>query len=60
MVRLDAVAGTLEVLVDAAEFHARPLATTDLDGNGFGMGRELFASFRRIAGPADQGASVLF
>ncbi|MGQ3078073.1 MAG: phosphogluconate dehydratase [Allorhizobium sp.] len=60
MVRLDAVAGTLEVLVDAAEFNARPLATTNLDDNEFGMGRELFASFRRIAGPADQGASVLF
>jgi phosphogluconate dehydratase len=60
MVRLDAVAGTLEVLVDAAEFDARPLATTNLDDNEFGMGRELFASFRRIAGPADQGASVLF
>ena len=60
IVRLDAIAGTLEVLVDAAEFNARPLATTNLDDNEFGMGRELFASFRRIAGPADQGASVLF
>ncbi len=60
MVRLDAIAGTLEVLVDAAEFGARPLATANLDDNEFGMGRELFASFRRIAGPADQGASVLF
>ncbi|SIQ00051.1 6-phosphogluconate dehydratase [Rhizobium sp. RU33A] len=60
IVRLDAIAGTLEVLVDAAEFNARPLATANLDDNEFGMGRELFASFRRIAGPADQGASVLF
>ena len=60
MVRLDAIAGTLEVLVDAAEFDARPLATANLDDNEFGMGRELFASFRRISGPADQGASVLF
>jgi phosphogluconate dehydratase len=60
MLRLDAIAGTLEVLVDAAEFDARPLATANLDDNEFGMGRELFASFRRISGPADQGASVLF
>ncbi len=60
IVRLDAIAGTLEVMVDAAEFDARPLATTNLDDNEFGMGRELFASFRRIAGPADEGASVLF
>ncbi|MFN3506558.1 MAG: phosphogluconate dehydratase [Allorhizobium sp.] len=60
VVRLDAVAGTLEVLVDSAEFDARPLATTNLEDNESGMGRELFASFRRISGPADQGASVLF
>lgn len=58
--RLDAIAGTLEVLVEAGEFASRSNATTDLDANEFGMGRELFASFRRIAGPADQGASVLF
>ncbi|PYB77482.1 phosphogluconate dehydratase [Rhizobium wuzhouense] len=60
IIRLDAIAGTLEVLVGAAELASRDNATTDLDANEFGMGRELFASFRRIAGPADQGASVLF
>ena len=32
----------------------------DLSDNEFGMGRELFAPFRRAAGPADRGASVLF
>jgi phosphogluconate dehydratase len=60
MIRLDAVAGTLEVLVDAGEFAARPAIVADLSDNEFGMGRELFAPLRRIAGPADQGASVLF
>lgn len=60
MIRLDATHGTIVVLVDAAEFAARPQATADLSGNEFGMGRELFASFRAIAGPADHGASVLF
>lgn len=60
MIRLDAAHGTIEVLVDAAEFAARPQATADLSGNEFGMGRELFAPFRAIAGPADHGASVLF
>jgi phosphogluconate dehydratase len=30
----------------------------DLSENEFGMGRELFAPFRRAAGPADQGAGV--
>ncbi|MDI6834166.1 MAG: phosphogluconate dehydratase [Rhizobiaceae bacterium] len=60
MIRLDAVAGTLEVMVDAAEFDARPAVTVDLSENEFGLGRELFATFRRTAGPADQGASVLY
>ncbi|MGJ7040840.1 phosphogluconate dehydratase [Shinella sp. BE166] len=60
IIRLDAAHGTIAVLVDAAEFAARPQATADLSGNEFGMGRELFAPFRAIAGPADHGASVLF
>jgi len=60
MIRLDAAHGTIEVLVDATEFAARPQASADLSGNEFGMGRELFAPFRAIAGPADHGASVLF
>jgi phosphogluconate dehydratase len=58
MIRIDAVNGTLEVLVDAAEFAARPLATADLSGNEAGVGRELFSAFRRIVGRADQGASI--
>ncbi|MND44895.1 Phosphogluconate dehydratase [compost metagenome] len=58
MIRLDAVAGTLEVLVDAAEFDARTPAEADLSENEFGMGRELFSAFRRNVGRADQGASV--
>ncbi|WP_113447363.1 phosphogluconate dehydratase [Rhizobium cremeum] len=60
MIRLDAIAGTLEVLVDAAEFAARAPATPDLSGNEFGLGRELFAPLRRVAGAADMGASVLY
>ncbi len=60
MIRLDAIAGTLEVLVDAAEFAARPAVVADLSANEFGMGRELFAPLRRVAGPADEGASVLY
>ena len=56
MVRLDAEAGTLEVLVDAAILAARPAVRPDLSANEFGMGRELFAGFRRLAGAADQGA----
>jgi len=55
LLRVDAVAGTLDVLVDEAEWAARtpdeckaPVAT--------GFGRELFANFRRHAGGAEQGA----
>ncbi len=58
MIRLDAVSGTLEVLVDATEFDARIPAEADLSENEFGMGRELFSAFRRNVGRADQGASV--
>ena len=58
LIRIDAVNGTLQVLVDEAEFTARPLATANLVPNETGVGRELFAAFRRIAGRADQGASI--
>jgi phosphogluconate dehydratase len=56
-VRLDADAGTIEVLVDAAEFAARPAADPP-DREFAGTGRELFESFRRAVGPADAGASI--
>ena len=59
IVRLDAVAGTLDVLVDAAEWNARPPAQIPpaqaLD-NTLGFGRELFAGFRRNALSAEEGA----
>ena len=58
LIRIDAVNGTLQVLVDEADFTARPLATANLVPNETGVGRELFAAFRRIAGRADQGASI--
>ncbi|WP_422372706.1 phosphogluconate dehydratase [Hoeflea sp.] len=60
MIRLDAVEGTLEVLVAAAEFDARQPADADLSANEWGIGRELFARLRENAGPADEGASVLY
>jgi phosphogluconate dehydratase len=59
LVRLDANAGTLQVLVAAAEWDARPLATMPAAlraANGIGMGRELFASMRRNALTAEEGA----
>jgi phosphogluconate dehydratase len=58
MIRIDADAGTLEVLVDANEFAARKAATADLESEHWGTGRELFSAFRRLAGCADLGASI--
>ena len=56
--RLDAKAGTLEVLVEAAEWAVRPAAEADLSDSGFGLGRELFEAFRRNVSTAETGAAV--
>jgi phosphogluconate dehydratase len=59
LIRLDGVAGTLQVLVSEAEWAARPLShmPTELRAaNGVGMGRELFANMRRNALKAEEGA----
>jgi phosphogluconate dehydratase len=59
VVRLDAPAGTLQALVSAADWAARRLATmtaVQTQSNGLGMGRELFASMRRNALTAEEGA----
>jgi len=58
MVRLDAVAGTIEVLVDADEWNSRIPDNIDLAMHHTGMGRELFAMFRQSAVTADLGAGV--
>jgi phosphogluconate dehydratase len=57
LVRLDADAGTIEVLVDHAELACRPAAAPP-DRAFAGTGRELFESFRHAVGPADAGASI--
>jgi phosphogluconate dehydratase len=59
VIRLDGVAGTLQVLVSEAEWAARPLAPMPAElraANGVGMGRELFANMRRHALKAEEGA----
>ena len=58
IVRVDAGTGRLEVLVDEQEFARREVEPVDLSFRQHGMGRELFAAFRRIAGRADEGASI--
>jgi phosphogluconate dehydratase len=59
IVRLDATAGTLQALVDEAQWNAREVLTmpeTLVQENGLGMGRELFAGMRRNALSAEEGA----
>ena len=59
MIRLDAVAGTLDALVDAATWAVRgqaSLAAGQAEVNGHGLGRELFAGMRRNVMSAEQGA----
>ena len=59
MIRIDAVTGRLDALVDAAEWAARKPATADLTHYHTGLGRELFATFRASVGPADEGAAAV-
>jgi phosphogluconate dehydratase len=59
VIRVDAIAGELLVLVLEAEWAARPvdLMPDDLrQRNGIGMGRELFTGMRRHALTAEEGA----
>jgi phosphogluconate dehydratase len=59
VIRLDGIAGTLQVLVSDTEWAARPLAPIPPElraANGAGMGRELFVNMRRNALKAEEGA----
>ena len=59
IIRLDAVAGTLQALVPEDEWAQRKTAAMPEElraANHTGMGRELFAGFRRNASVAEQGA----
>lgn len=57
LIRVDAETGVLEALVDVDAWQARELAVVDMQGNGYGMGRELFAVFRQNATGAEEGAA---
>jgi phosphogluconate dehydratase len=59
LIRLDAVAGTLAVLLPADEWAERETATLPDElraANGHGLGRDLFAGMRRNALTAEEGA----
>ena len=59
LIRLDAVAGTLDVLVDETTWAGRALAQMPAElqaANALGCGRELFTGMRRHALTAEEGA----
>ncbi|WP_067095110.1 phosphogluconate dehydratase [Marinomonas atlantica] len=60
LVRLDAIEGTLTVLISDDELGHREQAQCDLTASHQGMGRELFASYRMLVNGAEQGACSLF
>ncbi len=56
LMRVDAVKGELEILTPGVLDRAP--AAADLSANQYGVGRDLFGTFRRTVGSADTGASV--
>lgn len=56
IIRLNALTGELNVLVEPAVFEARIVAMPDLTANQTGCGRELFAAFRNQVTGAATGA----
>lgn len=60
LIRLDANAGTLTLLISDEELAARKACEHDLSRSHQGMGRELFASQRAMVTGAEEGASNLF
>jgi len=57
VIRIDCAGGMLETTVSVAELAARPAAEAPRD-KSWGTGRELFAPFRQMVSPADQGATI--
>ncbi|WP_170366641.1 phosphogluconate dehydratase [Ruegeria arenilitoris] len=56
LLRVDAVRGQLEILTPGVL--ERPVATADLSAHQYGVGRDLFTTFRNAVGSADAGASI--
>ncbi|GGB50040.1 phosphogluconate dehydratase [Blastomonas aquatica] len=57
IVRLDAVAGTISVVVDSTDWEARPTASQPMQP--MGTGREMFAMMRAGSDNAEAGASAM-
>ena len=60
IIHLDSYTGVLEVRVPDAVLRARSVPKPDLRRNDFGVGRELFATFRASAGDAEAGAASVY
>jgi phosphogluconate dehydratase len=58
IIRLDSYAGILEVRVSQEVLASRSAPAPDLSGNRYGIGRELFGAFRKVASDAEEGAIV--
>ncbi|WP_170587644.1 phosphogluconate dehydratase [Ruegeria arenilitoris] len=56
LLRVDAVRGQLEILTPGVL--ERPVANADLSAHQYGVGRDLFTTFRNAVGSADAGASI--
>jgi phosphogluconate dehydratase len=60
LVTVDAEAGRLDVLVDLAEWEARPQDKADLSANNRGVGRGLLRPLRALLLPAEEGGGLPF
>lgn len=60
MIHLNTQTGEVNVQVDDAEFNARVADKNSATGHHYGMGREMFGTFRQGASSAETGASNLF
>ena len=60
LITLDAVSGSLELMVSTEELESRPYAVCTQASHQMGLGREYFQLFRDHVSSADSGASILF
>jgi phosphogluconate dehydratase len=58
IIKLDAIKGTLELLVDEKELKSRKQKIPNLSQNRHGMGRELFSVMRNSVNGAENGAAT--
>ena len=60
IIRLDSYTGVLEARVPEEVLRSRVVPPPDLSHNSYGVGRELFATFRAAAGDAEAGAASVY